>query len=71
MIFPLRLNLAVPVVDNVVYAPTLSDFFIPRLHASTAPPPPKTLTKEWQEASNELAREQNMNPISGAYPSID
>lgn len=32
---------------------------------SFAAPPPKTLTKEWQEASNERAREQKMNPISG------
>ncbi|KAF8329846.1 cytochrome c oxidase subunit IV-domain-containing protein [Cantharellus anzutake] len=30
-----------------------------------APPPPKTLSKEWQEASNEYAREQNINPIAG------
>jgi len=30
-----------------------------------ASPPPKTLTKEWQEASNERAKEQKMNPISG------
>ncbi|KAH8117275.1 cysteine proteinase [Phellopilus nigrolimitatus] len=27
--------------------------------------PPKTMTKEWQEASNELAKEQQMNPITG------
>ncbi|OCH88817.1 cytochrome c oxidase subunit IV [Obba rivulosa] len=32
---------------------------------SRAPPPPRSLTKEWEEASNELAREQKMNPISG------
>ncbi|KAI8322329.1 cytochrome c oxidase subunit IV, partial [Martensiomyces pterosporus] len=25
----------------------------------------RTLTKEWQEASNEIAREANLNPISG------
>jgi len=30
-----------------------------------APPPPKTMTKEWQEASNERALEQKMNPITG------
>ncbi|KIM86435.1 hypothetical protein PILCRDRAFT_816394 [Piloderma croceum F 1598] len=30
-----------------------------------APPPPRTLTKEWQEASNERAIEQKMNPITG------
>ncbi|KAH7924753.1 COX4, subunit IV of cytochrome c oxidase [Leucogyrophana mollusca] len=32
---------------------------------SLAPPPPKTITREWEEASNERAREQKMNPISG------
>ncbi len=31
-----------------------------------APPPPKTLTKEWQEASNERALERKQNPITGA-----
>ncbi|KLO14197.1 cysteine proteinase [Schizopora paradoxa] len=30
-----------------------------------APPPPKTMTKEWQEASNQKAIEQKMNPITG------
>jgi len=30
-----------------------------------AAPPPKTLTKEWQEASTEYARENKLNPISG------
>ena len=30
-----------------------------------AAPPPKTLTKEWQEASNERAKELNLNPITG------
>ncbi|KAH7907964.1 COX4, subunit IV of cytochrome c oxidase [Hygrophoropsis aurantiaca] len=30
-----------------------------------APPPPKTITKEWEEASNERALEQKMNPITG------
>ncbi|GJJ12286.1 hypothetical protein Clacol_006527 [Clathrus columnatus] len=28
-------------------------------------PPPKTMTKEWQEASNERALAQKANPISG------
>ncbi|KAF8800522.1 COX4-domain-containing protein [Phlegmacium glaucopus] len=32
---------------------------------SLGAPPPKTLTKEWQEASNERAKEMNLNPISG------
>lgn len=32
---------------------------------ATAPPPPKTLTKEWQEAQNATAKENNLNPITG------
>ncbi|KAH9950230.1 COX4, subunit IV of cytochrome c oxidase [Amylocystis lapponica] len=32
---------------------------------SLAPPPPKTINKEWEEAANERALEQKMNPISG------
>ncbi|KAI9505705.1 cytochrome c oxidase [Coemansia spiralis] len=28
-------------------------------------PKPRTMTKEWQEASNEYARERKINPISG------
>lgn len=32
---------------------------------SLATPPPKTMTKEWQEASNERARELNLDPITG------
>jgi len=27
--------------------------------------PPKTLTKEWEEATNVRAREMNLNPITG------
>ncbi|KAJ9124541.1 hypothetical protein QFC24_003333 [Naganishia onofrii] len=30
-----------------------------------APPPPKSMTKEWQEAMNEKAKEDNLNPITG------
>jgi len=30
-----------------------------------AGPPPKTMTKEWQEATNERMKEQKANPISG------
>ncbi|KAI5777904.1 cytochrome-C oxidase-like protein [Geopyxis carbonaria] len=30
-----------------------------------ARPPPKTMTKEWQEASNEYLRQQNVEPITG------
>jgi cytochrome c oxidase subunit 4 len=32
---------------------------------SRAPPPPRTLTREWQEASNERALEQRSDPITG------
>ncbi|KAI0707818.1 cytochrome c oxidase subunit IV-domain-containing protein [Earliella scabrosa] len=32
---------------------------------ANSPAPPKTLTKEWEEASNERALEQKMNPIYG------
>ncbi|KAI0797527.1 cytochrome c oxidase subunit IV [Abortiporus biennis] len=32
---------------------------------STAPPPPKTINKEWEEAMNQRAIEQKMDPISG------
>jgi len=35
------------------------------LTAILATPPPKTMTKEWQEASNERARELNLDPITG------
>ncbi|KAN0076747.1 COX4, subunit IV of cytochrome c oxidase [Tylopilus felleus] len=30
-----------------------------------SPPPPKTLSREWQEASNERGREQKLDPITG------
>ncbi|THH12940.1 hypothetical protein EW146_g7233 [Bondarzewia mesenterica] len=32
-----------------------------------APAPPRTINKEWEEATNERAREAKINPISGAY----
>ncbi|KIJ59691.1 hypothetical protein HYDPIDRAFT_140281 [Hydnomerulius pinastri MD-312] len=32
---------------------------------SLSPPPPRTITREWEEASNERAIEQKLNPISG------
>ena len=38
-----------------------------------APPPPKTVTKEWEEAMTERAREHNMDPINGKlrrHPSV-
>lgn len=30
-----------------------------------APPPPKTMTKEWEEATNARALEMKLNPITG------
>ncbi|KAH9852775.1 cytochrome c oxidase subunit IV-domain-containing protein [Lenzites betulinus] len=32
---------------------------------AAAPAPPRTITKEWEEAENERARELKLNPISG------
>ncbi|KAI0047492.1 cytochrome c oxidase subunit IV [Auriscalpium vulgare] len=32
---------------------------------SLAAPPPKTLTREWEEAANERAKELKLNPITG------
>lgn len=32
-----------------------------------APDVPKTVSKEWEEATNERALEQKMNPITGTY----
>ena len=37
----------------------------PRLSSPLAPAPPKSMSKEWQEASTERAKEQNINPITG------
>lgn len=34
---------------------------------SLAPPPPKTITREWEEASNQRALEMKLNPITGMY----
>lgn len=36
-----------------------------RNYVCTAPPPPRTITKEWEEASNVRAKEMNINPIHG------
>lgn len=33
----------------------------------SGPAPPRTMTKEWQEASNERAKEMKLNPISGQF----
>lgn len=35
-----------------------------------APPPPRTITREWEEAANERAKEMNLNPISGKLHSF-
>ena len=42
-------------------------FFPIVLTAVPAAPPPQTMTKEWQEASNERARELNLDPITGKW----
>lgn len=44
---------------------TDNPFFFFSFFVRVGAPPPKTLTKEWQEASNERAKELNLNPISG------
>ena len=46
-------------LKKVQFAHPISSVFV------IAAPPPKTLTKEWQEASNERAKEMNLNPITG------
>lgn len=33
----------------------------------TGAPPPRTMTREWEEASNERAKEMKLNPITGSY----
>ena len=45
-------------ITRPVFLPTV-------LIATLAGSPPKTMTKEWQEASNERARELNLDPITG------
>jgi cytochrome c oxidase subunit 4 len=32
---------------------------------SFAPPPPRTINKEWEEAANEYGKKQNLDPITG------
>lgn len=51
---------------SLFLVPPIPDIDLNRLtRAAVAPPPPKTLTREWQEASNERAREQKLDPITG------
>jgi hypothetical protein len=54
---------SVPLVRFVF---SLCVFFSPMIYGHTAPPPPKTITKEWEEASNERAKELKINPITGS-----
>lgn len=35
--------------------------------SSAAPPPPRTITKEWEDAATERAKEMKINPIHGLY----
>jgi hypothetical protein len=55
----------------IVLTSTILDFFfsfeIIFKKIRTAPAPPKTISKEWEEASNERAKELKINPISGPY----
>lgn len=48
-----------------MYSLCVDGFASTRTIIFVAAPPPKTLTKEWQEASNEYARENKINPITG------
>lgn len=44
----------------------LSFIIVNFLQSNSANPPPKTTgNKEWQEATKEILRSQNSNPISG------
>lgn len=47
---------------TAIVGTTVALFFGIRHFAS---PPPKTMTKEYQDAMTEKAREANLNPISG------
>lgn len=42
-----------------------ASFLLFALTRYLARPPPKTFTKEWQEASNEYLKEQKVEPITG------
>ena len=56
-------------VDPLVGSGITRPVFLPTvLIATLAGSPPKTMTKEWQEASNERARELNLDPITGKCP---
>jgi len=44
----------------------LFPFFSFQKKNCTAPPPPKSISKEWEEATNERARELKINPITGS-----
>ncbi|KAJ5689970.1 Cytochrome c oxidase polypeptide 5 [Penicillium macrosclerotiorum] len=44
---------------------TVASFLIFYAIHAFAKPMPKTMSKEWQEASNEYAKSENMNPIHG------
>ena len=46
---------------------SISPSFKKKKKHGTAPPPPKTISKEWEDATNERAKELKINPISGPY----
>ncbi|KAJ2718387.1 cytochrome c oxidase [Coemansia sp. Benny D115] len=54
-----NMKIFVGVVATIAVSLTISSL------VRSSVPKPRTLTKEWQEASNEFAREHNINPISG------
>jgi cytochrome c oxidase subunit 4 len=52
------------ILYHSVLTSTLPFFFLSKT-ISTAPPPPKSISKEWEEATNERAKELKINPITG------
>lgn len=56
------------------FEPAVSPSFLYAIHclilSYTAPTPPRTINKEWQEASNERALDQKMNPLTGTPRSL-
>ena len=57
---------SVPSVRFVLTSLSLFMMYLMTHLTRTAPPPPKTITKEWEEASNERAKELKINPITGS-----
>ena len=64
---PFGLSHLLPKAFDRIRNPTWTDF--DSSLAFSAPAPPKTMTKEWQEASTAAAKEANINPITGKFAS--